>query len=72
MKPQIDPHSDTWKAIKARADERLNTLRLQNDAFGLDPNGTAVIRGRIAELKELLALEKAPDNSADDSEPMFY
>lgn len=72
MKPQIEPRSDTWKAVEAYANERLEKLRLQNDSTAMDSIQTAVIRGRIAALKELLALAEAPANLADDSEHIVY
>ncbi len=70
MRVEIEPKSETWKSVEAHANARLHGLRLQNDVIGIDALATAVIRGRIAELKNLLALAKAPDIDADDNPPM--
>ena len=66
MKPQIERDSLTWKAIMDRSEDRLNALRRKNDgALGIEQ--TAHLRGRIAELKELLALDNpAPAQVADE------
>lgn len=65
MTPEIDFASLTWKAIVERAEQRLDTLRARNDGE-LDPIATAKLRGRIQELKELLALQ-APAHATDES-----
>jgi hypothetical protein len=55
-----DLASSTWTRISRQIEERLQTLRLQNDS-PLDPAATAHIRGAIAELKRLLsAAQKEP------------
>ena len=60
LEPEIEIGSPTWKAIQAFAQKRLSELRAENDRTSLDATQTAVIRGRIASLKDLLALpEKA-------------
>lgn len=66
MKPEIDRSSDTWKAVKGRAEQRLEACRKRNDgALGVE--STAYLRGRIAELKEFLALDNpAPEQVADE------
>ena len=64
MKPEIDFSSATWKAIVERTEQRLDTMRLRNDG-DLDPVATAKVRGRIQELKELLALQ-APAHATDE------
>lgn len=51
---EIDRQSKVWVLLKARATEKLETLRKQNDG-DLDPQATAKIRGRILELNNLLA-----------------
>ena len=56
MSSSIDPKSETWRFIEAHANERLSVLRLQNDSAHLGVEQTAVIRGRIAELKSILSL----------------
>lgn len=56
-------HSDfqtrTWEHFKAELERRLAAHREANDNR-LDPEKTAHTRGRIAELKELLALAPKP------------
>lgn len=66
MSPVIDTNSDTWRAIRLHVDARLARLRQQNEG-DLDPEKTAKLRGRIAELKELLTLaQPAPALMADE------
>lgn len=61
MKPETF-RSAAWKEIKTHVLRRLQELREQNDSQALDLVGTALIRGRIAELKDLLDLETlSPD-----------
>lgn len=60
-----DFRTDTWKRIQALLRMRLEKARTENDAR-LDAEKTATLRGRIAELKELLALaEKQAPGEAD-------
>lgn len=68
MKPEIEPQSNTWKAVEEYATEKLESYRKQNDSTDLDEVKTAVIRGRIAALKELLALSQAPATKTDDGD----
>lgn len=52
--------STTWAKLGKRLQERLQTLRAENDG-PLDQVATAALRGRIAEVKLLLsAAEKDP------------
>ena len=46
--------SQTWEIIRAHLDKRINALRKQNDAHMAEYQ-TAEIRGRIAEVKQLLS-----------------
>ncbi len=70
MKLRIDPRSETWRFLEQHINERLQSLRLQNDAVTLDATATATLRGRIAELKSMLSLsaklDQAPDASEDE------
>ena len=66
-------HSDfqtrTWEHFEAELQRRLAAHREANDNR-LDPEKTATLRGRIAEIKELLALapkEPAPAASGGGS-----
>ena len=60
MKPEIEYGSPTWKAITNHVTDRIETLRKRNDSLTLSPAQTDQLRGRLAELKDLLALGK-PD-----------
>jgi len=50
-------NSSTWAKVEAHIKERLETLRASNDA-DLDPIQTALLRGRIRELKVMADLSK--------------
>ena len=50
-------NSATWATIRKYLDERLDVVRRQNDN-ALDPTETATLRGRIQEVKRLIALDK--------------
>jgi hypothetical protein len=71
MTTEIDLASETWKAIAARATARLADLRARNDG-ALDEVKTAHLRGRISELKELLALgNPVPADMANETQAPF-
>lgn len=53
-----------WKRLERHMQDRLATLRQQNDATAT-PERTADIRGRIAMLKELLSLGDEPRTPTD-------
>ena len=53
-------NSATWAAIRKHLDSRLDVLRRQNDN-ALDSIETATLRGRIQEVKRLIALDKGDD-----------
>lgn len=61
-----DANGAVWKKLKAHLDTELNNLRKSNDGIGNDAVQTAFIRGRIAQVKALLALDKGPAQVADD------
>ena len=62
----IDTRSETWRAIEKWANERLDVARRKNDG-ALDAEKTAHLRGRIAELKDLLTLASpAPAINVDE------
>lgn len=52
-----DRTSPTWIRLEAHLKARIELCHLQNDQ-DLDPVATAKLRGRITELKALLALSK--------------
>lgn len=59
-----EQHSAVWIKIRDHLTERLDALRSQNDG-DLDPLATARLRGRIAAIKELLALGQPTPAVAD-------
>lgn len=62
----FDYQSPVWKKFVTDCEARLASLRTQNDGE-LDPVKTAVLRGRIREVKRILALDKpGPRVEADD------
>ncbi|OGT57521.1 MAG: hypothetical protein A3E01_08255 [Gammaproteobacteria bacterium RIFCSPHIGHO2_12_FULL_63_22] len=63
-----DLQTAVWKKITAHLEQRIQALRERNDKE-LDDTKTAKLRGRIAEVKELMALDQpAPSVDADDTE----
>jgi len=59
--------SDTFARLRAGLTERIEHLRVENDSPRLDELSTARHRGRIAELKELLAMVSPPSPAHDAS-----
>lgn len=62
--------SGAWLKIKQHYQKRLERLRADNDSQKLGLEATAMQRGRIAECKAILALDKElpphePDNPPD-------
>lgn len=55
MLDAVDRQSLTWTKLREHYESRLNTLRRQNDG-DLDERQTAKLRGRIAEVKAMIAL----------------
>ena len=55
---QIDTKSATWKYIDRWAHESIEKLRLKNDAPTNTETQTAIIRGKIKMIKELMDLPK--------------
>lgn len=64
---QDDFHTPTWKRFTQTLQAELVRLRESNDASTKDQIETAVIRGRIAAIKEALALAPARAVSARDN-----
>lgn len=63
---EIDFRSETWRALEAYANTRIDALRTKNDG-ALDAVTTAHLRGRIAALKDLLTLaQPAPAQEAGE------
>lgn len=51
----LERESALWKRIAAELEGRLASLRMNNDNDNLDALATARMRGRIAEVKQMLA-----------------
>jgi hypothetical protein len=69
-----DSKTALWKKIKAHFEEKLELLRRQNDG-NLSEAETQKLRGRIAEVKSILALDKPPPRitgSDEKSPPLEY
>ena len=62
---EIDFRSQSWLAIRKLASDRLDALRRRNDG-DLTMEQTIKVRGSIAILKDILALETAPEMVADE------
>lgn len=60
---QAEKHSALWARLRKHMSERLEGLRAQNDHHQPESQ-TAGLRGKIAEVKEFLALEGAPEEGA--------
>lgn len=61
-----DVRSVTWKRIEAWAISERQRLREDNDSPALTPERTSHLRGRIAQLNEMLSLaEQASDSSVE-------
>lgn len=69
--PVIDATSETWQAVEAYALAKREDLRTKLESTGMPEIETAVARGRIAALKDLLALGKAPAEAADEGVERF-
>lgn len=54
---QADRDSGLWQRLKQHLESERDLLRRKNDSPLLDDRTTAVTRGRIAQLNELLALD---------------
>lgn len=52
-----EKQSAVWVKLRDHMNERLESLRCQNDG-DLTPEQTIKLRGRVAQLKELLAIGK--------------
>lgn len=59
-----DFHTATWRRMKAMLEERLVELRELNDR-PTDTETTASTRGKIAEVKRLLTLDKSASEAVD-------
>ena len=55
----LERQSALWQKLAAHLSERLDAQRARNDG-DLSPEDTQKLRGRIAQLKEILALAREP------------
>lgn len=53
---RINTSGRDWLIVEAYAEKRLTEYRQRNDSVALTDTTTNYLRGRIAELKDLLAL----------------
>lgn len=60
----IETDSKTWRAVKDWADRRIAASRAIIEATGVDQALTEYERGRLAAVKELLALPEPRRNPA--------
>lgn len=63
-----DLQSALWLRLRAHLSERMEVYRRQNDG-ALTPEETTRLRGRIAQLKEILALHE-PEQSGETDDAM--
>lgn len=61
----LERKSSAWVKIRDYYQRRLDVMRGRNDG-DLVIEETAKLRGRIAEIKNLLALDRAPEFEVDD------
>ena len=57
----INKHSATWREVAAWAETELAKARERIESVGVDLHETESLRGRIAVLRETLALVDAPE-----------
>jgi hypothetical protein len=54
----LEAQTPLWRMLKQHLEQRRDQLRAQNESTTLDATATAVLRGRIAELKLLMAIDR--------------
>lgn len=57
----IDRHSDTWREVAAWTTDELSRACARVESLGVGPDETENLRGRIAVLRELLAMQDEPE-----------
>jgi len=57
--PAVDTTSTTWSVIRKHAQDRLTAYRAELDSEATHERRTQALRGRVAELTDLLALSEA-------------
>lgn len=64
LRPE-DFRTESWKRLTKHLQERLQELRESNDMPSLDAEKTALIRGQIKAVKEILDLANLVSSSPD-------
>lgn len=62
--PAIDVSGKTWKLLREQLKQHVEGYRTELESSTCTPENTALLRGRIKELRLILALEKDPVNRA--------
>ncbi len=57
----IDRHSETWREVAAWAEDELSKATERIETLGVKSDETENLRGRIATLRELLAMQDDPE-----------
>lgn len=58
MASRISPDSREWRIVEEWALKRLHDYRRQLESFNTDERSTLILRGRMAEIRELLKLDQ--------------
>lgn len=61
-----DFQTNAWKRLERDMQARLQELREQNDGLAIDETKTALIRGRIDEVKRILGLAKLASPGSEE------
>lgn len=64
----VDISSRTWSKLKKHLRARQELLRARNDDPNLDPTKTALLRGELRAIRNLLALESPDPTMVADEE----
>lgn len=66
----IDPHSPTWRLVKALAEKDIASSQSRLEASGCDIATTENLRGQIKALRNILALAE-PQPTIPSSDPLY-
>lgn len=69
---RIEPHSPTWRAVVAWAEEQIEQAQRRLEAHGLTEAVTEYERGKIAALRRLLADGKPVPAPPTITSPLSY
>jgi hypothetical protein len=69
----IEKHSATWRTIEEELTNKVSSLRDNLEAKNMSDIETAFLRGRIAALREVLAMKHTElgDKLSTDSVPIY-